>query len=85
MAFPTPEALSLASCLPPHLAWLLPAMAGAGLLVSAGQGHVSLVTWLAATGPLLAALFPDRFNLLAYTIGVIAFVAAGQGMARGLP
>ena len=84
MAFPTPEALPapLASRSPPHPAWPLPAMAGAGLLGSAGQGDVSLVTWLAAAGLLLACLFPDRFSLLAYAIGVIAFVAAGQGVAQ---
>jgi hypothetical protein len=84
MAFPTPEALPapLASRLPPHPAWLLPPMAGAGLLVSAGQGHVSLVTWLAAAGLLLTAFFPDRFSFLAYAIGVMAFVAAEQGIAQ---
>jgi hypothetical protein len=85
MAFPTYEAPSLASRLPPHPARLLPAMAGAGLLVSAGQGHVSRVTWLALEGLLLAALFPDHFNLLAYAIGVMVFVAAGQGIKEGLP
>jgi hypothetical protein len=85
MAFPTPEALPapLASRLLPHPFRLLPAMAGAGLPVSAEQGHVSLVTWLAAAGLLLATLFPDRFSLLAYAIGIIPFVAAEQG--GGLP
>ena len=151
MAFPTPEALlvPLASRLPPHPAWLLPALAGAGLLAAAGavalhhpwigaglllaglaaaglgeaqrvltlgllavpfgfaladasralaamflmlaltvltvleRGHVSLVIWLAAAGLLLSCLFPDRFSLLAYLIGVIAFIAAGQGIAAG--
>jgi hypothetical protein len=151
MAFPTPEALlaPLASCLPPHPAWLLPALAGTSLLAAAGavafhhpwigaglllaglaaaglgeaqpvltlgllalpfgfaladafralaamflmfaltvlsvlkRGHVSLVIWLAAAGLLLSCLFPDRFSLLAYLIGVIAFIAAGQGVAAG--
>jgi hypothetical protein len=81
MAFPTPEALSLASRLPPHPAWLLPAMAGAGL--SAGQGHVSLVIWLVAAGPPLATRFPDHFSFPAYAIGVMAFVVAG--VAKRLP
>jgi hypothetical protein len=154
MAFPTPEALlaPLASRLPPHPIWLLPALAGAGLLAAAGavafhhpwigaglllgglaaagldgleqaqpvltlgllalpfgfaladasralaamflmfamtvltvlqRGHVSLVIWLAAVGLLLSCLLPDRFSLLAYLIGVIAFIAAGQGVAAG--
>ena|SRR5665213_1340233 len=151
MAFPTPEALlaPLASRLPPHPAWLLPAAAkrpvpasagavafhhpwiGAGLLLAGlaaaglGQaqpvltlgllalpfgfaladasralaamflmfaltvltvlerGHVSLVIWLAAAGLLLSCLFPDRFSLLAYLIGVMVFIATGQGIAAG--
>jgi hypothetical protein len=151
MAFPTPEALlaPLASRLPPHPAWLLPGLAGAGLLAAAGavafhhpwigaglvlaglaaaglgqadlvlslgllvlpfgfaladasrtlaamflmfaltvltvleRGYVSPVIWLAAAGLLLSCLFPDRFSLLAYLIGVIAFIAAGQGIAAG--
>src|SRR5579872_1506738 len=150
MALPTPEALftPLAARLPPHPAWLLPAVAGVGLVAASGaiafhhswigagllavglaaaglgqagrvlmlgvlalpfgfaladapralaamflifalavlavlqRGHVSLVTWLAAAGLLLAAIFPDRFSLLAYLIGVAAFVAAGQGVTQ---
>jgi hypothetical protein len=153
MAFPTPETLlaPLASRLPPHPAWLLPAMAGAGLLAAAGaiafhhawigagfllaglvaaglgqaglvltlgvlalpfgfaladpsralaamfamfaltvltvlgRGYVSLVSWLAAVAFLLSCLFPEYFSLLAYVIGVTAFVAAGQGIAKGRP
>jgi hypothetical protein len=98
MALPAPKALfaPLAARLPPRPAWLLPGVAGGGLLAAMflmfaltklaalGLGHVSLVTWLAATGLLLAALFPDRFSLLAYVIGVIAFVSAGQGVAMRL-
>jgi hypothetical protein len=45
-------------------------------------GHVSAVTWLVAAGLLLAALLPDRFSILAYLIGIMAFVAAGQGVAE---
>lgn len=150
MVFPTHEALltPLASRLPPHPAWLLPALAGAGMLAAAGavafhhpwiggglllaglaaaglgqvhrvltlgllalpfgfaladasaalaamflmfaltvlivleRGYVSLVIWLAAVALLLSCLFPDRFSLLAYLIGVAAFVAAGQGVAQ---
>jgi hypothetical protein len=151
MAFPLPQALlaPLASRLPPHPIWLLPALAGAGLLGAAGavafhhawigavlllaaalaaglgqaqlvltlsllalpfsfaladasralaamfvmfaltvltvlgRGHVSVVTWLAVAGFLLACFLPDRFSLLAYLIGISAFVAAGQGVAQG--
>ena len=85
MAFPTPEALPAppASRLLPHPFRLLPAMAGAGPLVSAGQGHVSPVTWLVAAALPLAAFFPDRFSLLAYAVGAMAFVAGEQG--GGLP
>ena len=150
MAFRTPEALlaPLASRLPAHPAWLLPVLAGAGLLAAAGavafhhpwiggglllaglaaaglgqvhlvltlgllalplgfaladasaalaamflmfaltvltvleRGHVSVVTWLAAAALLLSCLFPDRFSLLAYVIGIAAFVVAGQGAAQ---
>jgi hypothetical protein len=45
-------------------------------------GHVSAVTWFIAAGLLLAALLPDRFSLLAYLIGIMGFVAAGQGVAE---
>ncbi len=45
-------------------------------------GHVSAVTWVVAAGLLLAALFPDRFSLLAYLVGIMAFVVAGQGVAE---
>ncbi len=153
MAFPLPQALlaPLASRLPPHPGWLLPALGGVGLLAAAGtvafhhpwigavlllaglaaagleglgqarvltlgllalpfgfaladasralaamflmfaltvltvleRGHVSLVIWLAAAGLLLSCVFPDRFSLLAYLIGIMAFIAAGQGVAAG--
>jgi hypothetical protein len=153
MAFPTPEALlaPLAARLPPHPAWLLPALAGAGLAGAAGaiafhyswigaglllaglaaaglaaaqrvltlgllalpfgfaladasqalaamfamfaltvltvleRGYVSVVTWLAAGVFLLACIFPDRFSLLSYLVGIAAFVAAGQGAAKRSP
>jgi hypothetical protein len=71
MALPTPEAL------------FAPLAACRHIPPGCCRGHVSLVTWLAAGLP-LAALFPDHFSLLAYTIGVIAFVTAEQGVARGL-
>ena len=48
-------------------------------------GNVSTVTWLVAAGLLLAALLPDRFSLLAYLIGIMVFVAAGQGVAERRP
>jgi hypothetical protein len=45
-------------------------------------GNVSAVTWVAAAGLWLAALLPDHFSLLAYLIGIMSFVAAGQGVAE---
>ena len=49
------------------------------------KGRVSIVHWAAATAFVLAAIFPDRFNLLAYIIGITAFVSAGQGAVRSRP
>jgi hypothetical protein len=46
------------------------------------NGHVSAVIWGVAAGLWLAALFPDHFSLLAYLIGVMAFVSAGQGVVE---
>jgi len=46
------------------------------------RGHVSVVTWLAAGVFLVACLFPDRFSLLSYLVGITAFVVAGQGAAK---
>lgn len=53
------------------------------VLTVLGKAHVSAVTWLVAGALLLACLLPDYFSLLAYLIGVTAFVAVGQGVARG--
>ncbi len=53
------------------------------VLTVLGRAHVSVVTWLTAAVFLAACIFPDRFSLLAYAIGVIAFIAAGQGIAKG--
>ena len=47
-----------------------------------GRGHVSVVTWLVTAAFLIACIFPNYFSLLAYIIGSIAFIAAGQGVAR---
>ncbi len=47
------------------------------------RGYVSVVTWLIAAMFLLACMLPNFFSLLAYSIGVIAFIAAGQGAVRG--
>lgn len=147
MVLQTPEALfaPLAARLPCHPAWLLPALAGAGLLggavavgfhqplagaglllvglVAAGlgragqvltfgllalpfgfgladpsqalaamflttalavltvlrRGEVSVVYWLAGAAFVLSCIFPNWFSLLAYLIGVICFIVAGQG------
>ena len=46
------------------------------------KGRVCIVHWATAAAFVLAALFPDRFSLLAYLIGITAFVAAGQGAVR---
>jgi hypothetical protein len=54
------------------------------VLTVLARGYVSAVTWLVAAALWLACLLPDYFSLLAYIIGVTAFVAAGQGVARGL-
>jgi hypothetical protein len=59
------------------------AMFALTVLTILDKAHVSVVTWLTAAGFLAACIFPDRFSLLAYTIGVIAFIAAGQGAAKG--
>ncbi|OAI44247.1 hypothetical protein AYO42_05050 [Rhizomicrobium sp. SCGC AG-212-E05] len=48
-----------------------------------GRGHVSVVTWLVAASFLVACIFPDHFSLLTYVVGVMVFIAAGQGVARG--
>jgi len=53
------------------------------VLTVLGRGHVSVVTWLVAASFLAACIFPDHFSILAYAIGVIVFIAAGQGVARG--
>ena len=47
-----------------------------------GRGHVSVVTWLVTAAFLIACIFPNYFSLLAYIIGSIAFIAAGQVLAR---
>jgi hypothetical protein len=52
------------------------------LLLLGGAG-VSAVIWLTVGAFLLACLLPSSFSLLAYVIGVIAFIAAGQGIAKG--
>ncbi len=52
------------------------------VLTVLGRGHVSVVTWLVAAAFLTASIFPDHFSLLAYIIGVIVFISAGQGVAR---
>lgn len=55
------------------------------VLTILGRAHVSVVTWLTAGGFLAACLFPDHFSLLAYVIGVMAFIVAGQGAAKERP
>jgi hypothetical protein len=61
------------------------AMFALTVLTVLARGYVSVVTWLAAAMFLLACLFPDHFSLLAYLIGITAFVAAGQGAAGKVP
>jgi hypothetical protein len=55
------------------------------VLTILGRAHVSVVTWLITAAFLVACIFPDRFSLLAYAVGVMAFITAGQGAARGRP
>jgi len=57
-------------------------MLALSVLAVLGRGYVSLVTWLVAAGFLAACVFPNYFSLLAYIIGVIVFIAAGQGVAK---
>lgn len=52
------------------------------VLTVLGRGHVSVVTWLVAAAFLIACTFSNYFSLLAYIIGVIVFISAGQGVAR---
>ena len=47
-----------------------------------GGGLVVAVTWLTGAIFLLACFLPSSFSLLAYLIGVLAFIAAGQGVAK---
>jgi len=58
-------------------------MFGLTVLTVLRARHVSAVIWGVAAGLWLAALLPDRFSFLAYLIGVMAFAAAGQGVAEG--
>ena len=57
-------------------------MLALSVLTVLGRGYVSLVTWLVAATFLLVCIFPSYFSLLAYIIGVMVFIAAGQGLAR---
>jgi hypothetical protein len=43
--------------------------------------RVRLIHWLAVAGLLVVCFLPDRFSLLAYIIGIMCFVRAGQGLA----
>jgi hypothetical protein len=52
------------------------------LLLLGGAG-VAAVIWLTVAVFLLACLLPSSFSLLAYLIGVLAFIATGQGLAKG--
>lgn len=57
-------------------------MLALSVLTVLGRGNVAAVTWLIAAVFLLACIFPNYFSLLAYIIGIIAFLAAGQGAMR---
>jgi hypothetical protein len=57
-------------------------MLALSVLTVLGRGHVSVVTWLVGAAFLAACIFPDHFSLLAYAVGVMLFIAAGQGVAR---
>lgn len=47
-----------------------------------GGGLVVAVTWLTGAVFLLACFLPNNFSLLAYLIGMLAFIAAEQGVAK---
>ena len=52
------------------------------LLLLGGAG-VAAVIWLTVGAFLLACFLPYSFSLLAYLIGILAFISAGQGIAKG--
>lgn len=53
------------------------------VLLLLGGGGVSAVICLVVAAFLLACFLPDSFSLLAYAIGILAFIATGQGIAKG--
>lgn len=57
-------------------------MLALSVLTVLGRGHVAAVTWLVAAAFLIACIFPSYFSLLAYVIGVMVFISAGQGAVR---
>lgn len=50
-----------------------------------GGSFVVAVTWLAVAAFLTACFLPSSFSFLAYGIGILAFIAAGQGVAKAWP
>ena len=47
-----------------------------------GGSLVAAVTWLTVAAFLLACFLPSSFSLLVYGIGILAFIVAGQGVAK---
>src|SRR5436305_212318 len=82
MAFPTPEALlaPLAARLPPHPAWLLPGIAGAGF--AAALGAIAFHHAWAGAGLLLLALAAAGLGRagLVLSLGLLA-LPFGFGLA----
>jgi hypothetical protein len=51
------------------------------LTLAGGRGVIAVI-WLTVTAFLIACFLPISFSLSAYAIGLLAFIAAGQGVAK---
>lgn len=52
------------------------------VLGDGARKSVVAVIWVVVTAFLLACFLPSSFSLLAYLIGILAFIVAGQGAAK---
>jgi phosphatidylglycerophosphate synthase len=60
---------------------MLGLVARAGAVTSAADGRALIGKSELFVGFALACLFPDRFSIIAYILGILCFVAAGQRVA----
>lgn len=58
------------------------AMFALTVMILLGGSLVVAVTWLTVAAFLSTCFLPSNFSLLAYGIGILAFIAAGQGVAK---